>query len=259
MEEINYFSYDEAATRYKNGRPDFHKIVIAKIKEILRVKEKYDLVLDVACGTGLLTKALLEISHKVIGLDNSNSMLNNAYLNERIIYQFGSAENLEIFTTKFDLVTVSSAFHWLKQRIFLESLRLVLNKGNHLVLHNNFFTGKCKDNLSDKFENWVKSIYLSKFKSPKRNKYAIREEELEKLGFRKVHYEEFDNIVEMNKEELRDYLITQSNIISNVELGNININDIKKWIDGELKIQFNEMKSRNFVFRNTLTILKLEK
>jgi len=55
---MNYFNPKTAAQRYSKGRPDFHSKTIKHIKDYLRIDKKLDNALDIACGTGLSTRAL---------------------------------------------------------------------------------------------------------------------------------------------------------------------------------------------------------
>ncbi|MBL7709803.1 MAG: methyltransferase domain-containing protein, partial [Chitinophagaceae bacterium] len=71
---MNYFDPKTAAERYSKGRPDFHHNTIRHIKEYLQLDKKLDAALDIACGTGLSTKALLEIATTVYGTDISQEM-----------------------------------------------------------------------------------------------------------------------------------------------------------------------------------------
>lgn len=61
---MNYFNSKTAAERYTKGRPHFHSNTIMHIKDFLHLDKKLNNALDVACGTGLSTKALLEIATK---------------------------------------------------------------------------------------------------------------------------------------------------------------------------------------------------
>jgi len=255
----NYFDHQEAAKRYKKGRPVFHALVVDKIKTHLNIEKKLPKCLDVACGTGLLTKALLEISEKVIGLDNSKEMLNHAEQDERITYIYRDAEKLEIIKDQVDLITVSSAFHWFNQNAFLKSCSLKLPIGNYITVHNNFFTSKTTDEKSDEFTNWMSERYLKKFISPKRNRYSVEESEMRTLDFVISANEQFENIVSFGKENLIDYLITQSNVISNVEMGNYTIDEVKNWLGKELNDHFEEDVKRDFRFGNRLIFLKRQK
>ncbi|MBL0256881.1 MAG: hypothetical protein IPQ03_04835 [Bacteroidetes bacterium] len=60
---MNYFNRKTAAERYSRGRPDFHSNTLKHIKEYLQLDLKLDKALDIACGTGLSTKALLDIAN----------------------------------------------------------------------------------------------------------------------------------------------------------------------------------------------------
>lgn len=87
-----------------------------------------DAVLDVACGTGLLTRKLAQEHRTVHGLDLSRGMLRQAHrrtppaLQERIDYARGDAERLPFGEAFFDAVTCSGAFY------FFPELRKVLNE-----------------------------------------------------------------------------------------------------------------------------------
>lgn len=72
---MNYFTQSTAAERYSKARPNFHPSTIKRIKEYLLIENKVDSALDIACGTGLSTQALLSIATHVYGTDNSKVML----------------------------------------------------------------------------------------------------------------------------------------------------------------------------------------
>lgn len=72
---MNYFDPISAATRYSKGRPDFHSNTIGRIQEYLFPGQSVGKALDIACGTGLSTKALLDVADEVYGTDISTAML----------------------------------------------------------------------------------------------------------------------------------------------------------------------------------------
>lgn len=252
----NYFDHQEAAKRYKTGRPNFHFIVVEKIKLHLSLKNKLGLCLDVACGTGLLSEALLAISEKVIGIDNSEGMLSQANKNNNINYLLGQAENLSIVNGLVDLITVSSAFHWFNQAAFLKSSFTKLNVGSYIVIHNSFFTSRTEDEFSDSYKSWMIEVYLKKFISPKRNQKSVSQSEILSIGFEIIGDEKFENIVAFDKQGLVNYLVTQSNVISNVEQGQYSIEEVKQWLNKELTAHFEHKETRNFIFGNHLVFLQ---
>src|SRR5687768_7958687 len=100
--KMNYFNTKPAAERYSIGRPDFHGSTIKQIKDFLRLETKLHRALDIACGTGLSTKALLEIATNVDGTDISQDMLNFAYKTEGIKYTIAPAEEQPFPDNSFD-------------------------------------------------------------------------------------------------------------------------------------------------------------
>ena len=136
---MNYFNQKEAAARYSKGRPDFHRNTLARIRDFLGLVRKLDNALDVACGTGLSTKSLLDVATNVYGTDSSLEMLQVALLRDRIHYSPAFAENQPFPDNFFDLITVSSGIHWFDIDKFLaEASRLMKSKA-WLVMYENYF------------------------------------------------------------------------------------------------------------------------
>src|SRR3954470_2404473 len=123
---MNYFNPKTAAERYSKGRPDFHSNTIKHIKDYLHLNKKLNKALDVACGTGLSTKALLEIATNVYGTDTSQEMLNLALLPNTIHYSKAAAEQQPFADNTFDLITVSSGVHWFNIDQFLAEANRIL-------------------------------------------------------------------------------------------------------------------------------------
>ena len=132
---MNYFDPKNTAERYAKGRPYFHGNTIEHIKETLHLETKLAKALDVACGTGLSSKALLAIANEVQGTDSSAEMLKYAGLNPSIHFQKASAENLPFPELEFDLITVCSGVHWFQIDLFLKEAYRVLKKNAWLVLY----------------------------------------------------------------------------------------------------------------------------
>lgn len=78
-------------------------------------------VLDVACGTGLLTRKLAEVNKRVFGLDRSRNMVKEAInrapgaLVDRLDYSRGDAYRLPFADGTFHAVTCTGAFYLLPE------------------------------------------------------------------------------------------------------------------------------------------------
>ncbi|TKT87637.1 class I SAM-dependent methyltransferase [Dyadobacter frigoris] len=230
---MKYFNPKTAAERYSKGRPDFHNNTIKHIKYFLHLDNKVDNALDIACGTGLSTKALLEIATNVYGTDTSQEMLNFALHSDKIHYLIALAEQQPFGDNIFDLITVSSGVHWFDIDKFLIEANRLLKSRSWLVLYENHFIAEMVGN--DNFTDWFPNVYLKKFPSPPRNSaYAWTNENLNPKNFNFITEERFKNSIILTKQQLALYFTTQSNIISAVEKNQTTYEQVESWLDQEL-------------------------
>lgn len=98
-------------------------------------------IIDVGCGTGILTKQLLDKGINTIGVEPNIDMYNQAkiYLEgykTSIINSSAEGTNLPDNCT--DLVTVAQALHWFELEKFrCEYMRILKNSGRVAILYNN--------------------------------------------------------------------------------------------------------------------------
>ena len=194
------------------------------------------MALDVACGTGHSSVALTEIASRVVGADPSAEMLDQAPRNDRVEYVEAAAEDLPFDAESFDLVTVSSAFHWFDRASFLSEAGRVLRASGWLVVYENYFIGRMKDDAG--FEPWFRDHYLIRYPTPPRNRTPFTDEEAWSYGFRFAEREEYTNSILFSVEELAGYLETQSNVIATVEGGQESLEEVHEWLVGSLTSLF---------------------
>ncbi|HEU4632702.1 MAG TPA: methyltransferase domain-containing protein [Flavisolibacter sp.] len=244
---MNYFSPKTAAERYAKGRPDFHSNTIGHIKTYLQLRGKLDYALDIACGTGLSTKALLEIAVHVYGTDIAPEMLRLAAQPDKIKYAVAPAEQQPFDDGTFNLITVSSGVHWFDIDQFLLEANRILKSGSWLVLYENHFISEMEGNES--FSRWFPDVYLKRFPSPPRNNaYAWTKENLKPKNFNFVTEERFKNAIALTREQLVLYFTTQSNIIAAVENGQTDYREVEKWLDRELAPFFDGYDGHRTIF-----------
>lgn len=236
---MNYFSPKTAAERYAKGRPAFHSNTIKHIREYLQPDRKFDTALDIACGTGLSTRALLEIADQVYGTDASAEMLQHAAAPDKIRYAMAPAEQQPFADDYFDLVTVSSGVHWFAIDQFLTEARRILKPGAWLVLYENYFIAEMEGHPD--FTQWFRGVYLQKFPSPPRNNdYPWNNENLAAKNFTLVREERFNNPIVFTKQQLILYFTTQSNIIAAVENKATTYEQAEAWLDAALTPFFDD-------------------
>lgn len=223
----NFFAHTTAAERYAQSRPYFHPVVIDSLRRFLHLEAPLEHALDVACGTGLSTRALKTIAGQVTATDVSSAMLTQAPREPGIEYVETPAEALPFGDEAFDLATVALAFHWFDRECFLREAYRVLRPGGWLVIYNNGFFGQMLENSA--FTEWNKS-YLTRYPTPPRNSKPLTEDDARSYGFHFAKREAYTNEVQFSPQQLAAYLTTQSNVIASVEQGKESIEDVYQWL-----------------------------
>jgi SAM-dependent methyltransferase len=225
---MNYFAYPTAAERYAKSRPFFHPLAIEKIQSICCATGRINRALDVGCGTGQSTVALLDVAEEVVGLDSSAEMLSYAVRRPQIRYVEARAEQIPFDDTSYGLITVGGAFHWFDDRKFMLEARRVLRPGGWLVIYNDGFTGRMIGN--EDYQKWNREQYLVRYPTPPRNNHFLSDSEVLAYGFVPSGLEQFTHDVQFTQEQLVSYLLTQTNVIHAVEAGKEDLQSVANWL-----------------------------
>jgi ubiquinone/menaquinone biosynthesis C-methylase UbiE len=230
---MNYFDQDQAAERYAAGRPYFHSNTIEYVKRFLHLDGPLENALDVACGTGLSTKALLSVAENVYGTDMSTDMLRHVPNQEEITYSIAPADKQPFEDGTFDLLTVCSAVHWFDIDKFLKEANRVLKQRRWLVVYENLFIAEMDDDPN--FQEWFRYEYMGRFPSPPRNnKYDWGAANIKRKGFTLLGEDTFRNPVEFTREKLILYFTTQTNIIKPLSTGMETLENTTAWLNEQL-------------------------
>jgi len=251
---MNYFAPKSVAERYAKGRPYFHPQVVSRIKAHLSLAEPVARALDVGCGTGLSTIALKTIACHLVGVDNAAEMIALAPTDPQIEYMFAPAEKMPVDDSDFDLIAISSAFHWINRSAFFTEARRVLRPQGWLVMYDNYFCARMEESRA--FQAWGRDHYLTKYPSPPRASVGFSAEDAEQDGFRLIGQEEYQNFVQFSLETLVDYLVTQSNVIAAVEGGKERIEDVMRWLTENIAPFFAGRAEATFMFRGPIWYLR---
>lgn len=253
---MNYFISKEAAERYAIGRPPFHANTIKHISNFLQLKNKLGTALDVACGTGLSTRALTAIAGTVYGTDASPAMLDKTTKENNTFYQLAQAEKQPFGDNSIDLITVSSGVHWFNIDAFLREANRLLKSRGWLIMYENHFIGQMENAAA--FHDWFFNVYLKRYPSPpRRHDYDWSNENLNPRHFTFAAEEKFNNTISFTQQQLILYFTTQSNIISAVEKKITTFEDAEKWLADELsKFFHSNYPAREIQFGNWIKYLQ---
>ena len=97
-------------------------------------ENKNQSILDLGCGTGILTAQLKNLAEKIIGIDSSNSMIKKAKEQYNDI-NFMVCDALALpFENQFDIVFSNAVFHWITDHnALLSNVRKALKPNGTLV------------------------------------------------------------------------------------------------------------------------------
>ncbi|MFZ1155892.1 MAG: class I SAM-dependent methyltransferase [Solirubrobacteraceae bacterium] len=127
-------SFADVADAYERGRPEYTAAVAQTIATELHVTTGAR-ILDLAAGTGKLTRALIEAGLDVIAVEPQaqlREILISSVGAERVLD--GTAEQIPLPDVSVAAVTVADAFHWFDQATALREIRRVLVSGGGLAV-----------------------------------------------------------------------------------------------------------------------------
>ncbi len=237
--------FDTKSKFYSKYRPQYANEFIAYLNNNY-FNDKNKIVADIGCGTGLLSKQILDCNMKVIGIEPNKEMLNKALTYLKDYANFTSinatAENTTLKDNSIDIITVGQAFHWFELDQFKkESLRILKKDGLVVLVWNR----KCKGNMENN-----RKVIVEKYRSIMDSyncSWKEREEGINKFfngDFLKL---EFDNPLIETWEEFIGRTLSASHAI------NISDERIEEYIN-EWKIFFDKYKKDGKVTTRNKTI-----
>lgn len=123
-------SFGPVAEAYDRGRPSYPTEAVAWL-----TGGEAKVVLELAAGTGKLTRALVDQGHAVFATEPDEAMLE--VLRERVpevSAKVATAEEIPANDRSVDVVVVAQAFHWFDHEAALAEIARVLKPGGHVAL-----------------------------------------------------------------------------------------------------------------------------
>jgi SAM-dependent methyltransferase len=122
--------FTAAADAYERGRPSYPDAAVRLLVDELGIGPGRD-VLDLAAGTGKLTRLLVPTGARVTAVEPVEAM--RALLTGAEVLD-GTAEAIPLPDASVDVVTVGQAFHWFDPVLALAEIDRVLRPGGRLGL-----------------------------------------------------------------------------------------------------------------------------
>ena len=250
---MNYFDVDGIAKRYALSRPYFQPQVIELVRKHLNVA-KVETALDVGCGTGQSTEALMSLANHAIGTDLSKPMVDQAKLGSTTQFLVCPAHQQPFADQSFDIITASMAYHWFDQSTFLTEAHRLLRPQGVLVIYNASFAGVMANNES--FSREMREYY-DLYPAPKRHPLHPTSIDLQQAGFVGIK-QDFEFWQPWALPQFIGYLLTQTSAIERLQSPAQNVAQIETEIVQRFRRYFTQP-AEQFLFRGDVSILKLER
>ena len=119
------------AKHYAAYRPSLHLPILKKVLG----NAHFTLGLDVGCGTGQSALALTNCCDKVIAIDPSESMLQNAMPQSQVEYQHCNGQDLEFEANTFDCITFAGSLYYAKTQHLLNEILKVTKPTGQIIIY----------------------------------------------------------------------------------------------------------------------------
>jgi SAM-dependent methyltransferase len=184
--------FARSADAYERGRPEYPAAAIQLVVGLLPERA---LVLDLAAGTGKLTRQLLGAGVSVIAVEPVAEM--RAALPAEAQAREGTAESIPLADRSVDGVTVGQAFHWFDGDVALAELARVLRPDGLLAL---LWNGRVdEDPVHQAIEDLIGPF---RAETPSHRGSAWRDAFTRTASFSPLTEHVFDNVLEQDADGL---------------------------------------------------------
>jgi SAM-dependent methyltransferase len=226
------FTHDRVAVGYASARPFVHPEVFARLAELTGMPRPVARALDVGCGTGMSSWALLDLAREVVGVDVSVPMLLRARRAEGLRYLASKAEDLPFTPGCFDLIVACGSIDWVDRSRFLPRAAELLTSGGWLVPLDFGDAGRSPEVPG--LQSWHEEVFQPAFPRPPSPDPLVADDEAARCGFGVPIHRTFEAPCSFTASRYADFLMTESNVIAAVEYGERSAEEVRGWLGAEL-------------------------
>ncbi len=230
------FQHDRVAVGYASARPYLHPEVFARVRELIGSRTRFERALDVGCGTGMSSIALLDLAEAVVGLDASFEMLRRARPASGVSYVAALAESPPFKGGGFDIVVACGSIDWVDRSRFMPRVADLLGSGGWLVSLDFGDTGRSPEIPG--LALWYDEVFQKRYPRPASRDPMISPAVSAAHGFSGPIQRDFASECRFSAAEYSDFLMSESNVIAAIEYGDEAEGPLRAWLRSELEPLF---------------------
>jgi SAM-dependent methyltransferase len=224
----NPFGTQEMAAGYATARPAVHPRVMDRVYRHLKRSEPFPVALDLGCGSGVSTKALIGFARRCIGLEPAEAMLKWAStLVPTADFVVGAAEAIPLRDRSVDLITAAGSLNYANLDLFFPEAARVLTPQGVLVVYD-FSPGRTFRDAAG-LDEWFSSFY-NRYPPPAHEGQTLNPGILANATsrFRMRSHQDFEIGLSLTLESYVNYVMTETNVAAAVRGGAPHA-EIKAW------------------------------
>jgi ubiquinone/menaquinone biosynthesis C-methylase UbiE len=224
---------DWLAGGYATSRPPIHSHILDRVAALQSVSQ-IDVVLDVGCGAGTSTVALIRrgIGNRVFGVDPSVAMIRRANGGvEGASFLLAAAEDLPMKSGSIGLITAAGSLNYADVPAFFSEATRVLSSEGLLVVYD-FAAGRHSAQCHE-LDSWYSEM-VQRWPRPDEGVQEVGRATFESASMHLVAHEIFTVSIDFELDDYLSYLMTESNIGAAARSG-VSLTDIRSWCEDGLR------------------------
>jgi SAM-dependent methyltransferase len=225
------YSSERLAAAYAFSRPPVHPYVAPRVSRRLSPECPVDIALDIGCGAGASTAAILPLAGRVVGLDPYVPMLRYASVAvPGATFYVGRAEALPFQSSAFALVTAAGTLNYADVELSLSEVARVMSPSGLFVPYDFSAGRRLRDD--NRLTDWY-AEFRARFPSPPGYALDLRALEYHKCGLNLVAYEALEVGIQMSLATYVDYILGDAGVESALSGGRLE-EDVRRFLEDRL-------------------------